>query len=213
MHLKRSSGKWRPYCLGRNVLTLILKTCLSPIKAPQMTHLKHTSCIIASIGTICTKYINTWSPTQIGRHFACDFPNYFLYENFVVFCFQCHLKMIPMVQWLIYIDWFRTWLGSDQATRHKFNQKWPNLQTHVCFTRPRWVKSSKRMLSANIGRCTVHIHMFTPWHGDSFRMTGPLWGWSSGERWTLLPKGQWCGYLVYSVLLDWLLKTVGLPAV
>ena len=37
-------------------------------------------------------------------------------------------------------------------------------------------------------------------HGDTLRITGPLWGESTGHRWIPLAKGQWCGPMMFSLL-------------
>ena len=36
--------------------------------------------------------------------------------------------------------WFRWWLGAKQAANHYLKQWWRSLLTHICVTRPDWVK-------------------------------------------------------------------------
>ena len=49
--------------------------------------------------------------------------------------------MFLRVQLTIFEHWFWWWLGADQATSHYLNQWYPRLPTHICVTRPQWVKS------------------------------------------------------------------------
>ena len=40
-------------------------------------------------------------------------------------------------------------------------------------------------------------YMMISWHGNAFRITGPLWGVSTGHKRIPLTKGQWCGALIF----------------
>ena len=40
-------------------------------------------------------------------------------------------------------------------------------------------------------------NMKTSWHGINFRITGPLWGESTGHRWIPLAQGQSCGAMIF----------------
>ena len=73
MHLKTSSGKWRPSCLGLNVLTNI--------------HAPNSTVTAKNI----TPTINTLRPKENGRHFADDI---FLNEN-VWIPVKISLKFVP----------------------------------------------------------------------------------------------------------------------
>ena len=48
---------------------------------------------------------------------------------------------------------------------------------------------------------TVFIVMMTAWHRNTFHITGPLWGESTGDRWITLTKGQLWGALVFLLLI------------
>ena len=41
-------------------------------------------------------------------------------------------------------------------------------------------------------------------HGGAFRITGPLWGESTGHRWIPLTRGQTCETLMHSLLFAWI---------
>ena len=50
----------------------------------------------------------------------------------------------------------------------------------------------------------VRFTMMTTWHGMyAFRITGPLWGESSGNRWIPHARGQWCGVLMFLLVSTW----------
>ena len=54
MHLKMTSAKWRPFCLGLNVLNVILYQCISEVLAPNSAR--------RSAGTILTTKLNIFLP-------------------------------------------------------------------------------------------------------------------------------------------------------
>ena len=43
--------------------------------------------------------------------------------------------------------WFRSRLGAKQTTKYHLNQRWSSLHTHICVTRPQWVKCELFMSS------------------------------------------------------------------
>ena len=45
-----------------------------------------------------------------------------------------------------------------------------------------------------------HRNMMTSSNGNIFRVTGSVWGESTGDRWISPHKGQWRGYLVFSMM-------------
>ena len=47
--------------------------------------------------------------------------------------------MFLRVQLMIFHNWFRQWLGTNQATSHHLNQWWYSTLTHISITRPQWV--------------------------------------------------------------------------
>ena len=78
MHFKMSSGKWRPSCLGLNVLSLALSVGIS----------------LSFIVTIQSRF-NTLRPRQNGRHFPDGiFKWIFLNEN-VWISINISLKFVP----------------------------------------------------------------------------------------------------------------------
>ena len=57
--------------------------------------------------------------------------------------------------------------------------------------------------------------MKTSWHGNTFRITGHLWGESTGHRWIPLTNDQWCGLWcsLWCQPKRSLEQTVGLPVI
>ena len=48
------------------------------------------------------------------------------------------------------------------------------------------------------------FYIIKSWHsGNTVDITGPLWGESTGHRWILLRKDQWCGAMMFCLLLVW----------
>ena len=95
------------------------------------------------------------------------------------------------------------------APSHYLNQWWLSLMTHICVTRPQWVKSCK-LMNYNASPCFVTYplqenkmavmasqhsglqwtaSMMMWWHEKDSCITGPLWGESNGDWWVT------CGYL------------------
>ena len=56
-----------------------------------------------------------------------------------IFWFKFHWSLFLGVQLTIFQQWFREWLGADQATSHYLNQCWPDSLMHICGTKGRWV--------------------------------------------------------------------------
>ena len=79
---------------------------------------------------------------QNGRHFAVDiFTMHFLeWMKKIIFWFKFHWKFFRYMQLSIIQHWFRKWLDAKQATSQYRNQWRCSLLTHVCITRPQWVK-------------------------------------------------------------------------
>ena len=122
MHLKMSFAKWRPFCLGLNVLDVL--TSQSPChRVPQAPII----------------IVNTLRPRQNGRHFADDiFKCILLNENAWIpnkislkFVLKGLINNIPA-------------LVRIMAWRHPGDKPLPDpmmvsLLTHICVTRPQWV--------------------------------------------------------------------------
>ena len=51
-------------------------------------------------------------------------------------------------------------------------------------------------------QCAACRDMMTSWNGNAFRVTGPLWGESTGARWIPLTKDQWRSFEVSLVLAE-----------
>ena len=47
------------------------------------------------------------------------------------------------------------------------------------------------------------LAMTTSLNRDAFRVAGPLWGESIGQRWIPLTEGQWCRALMFSLMYVW----------
>ena len=106
---------------------------------PPSARVRHGKLVIYCCGL--AHFNNTLRPTQNGHHFTDDtFKLIFLNNVYYVFI-KISLKYFPGVVLSICQHWFRWWLGTQRATSHYLNQYWPNLLTHICFTRPQWVKS------------------------------------------------------------------------
>ena len=123
MLLKMSSAKWRPSCLGLNVLMIIIREerCgFFPVPLPNHS-------------------LDTLRPRQNGRHFADDsFKYIFLNEN-VSISIKISLRFDPkgpnnnipaMVQ---IMAWRRP---GDKPLSEPMVVSFP---THICVTRPQWV--------------------------------------------------------------------------
>ena len=66
--------------------------------------------------------------------------NMFSERKMYEFRLQIHWILLLMFQLTIYQHWFRSSLGAVQATSHNLSQWWHSLLTHMCATRPQWVK-------------------------------------------------------------------------
>ena len=86
------------------------------------------------------KSVNTLRPSQNGHHFANNiFKCISLNKNFWILN-EIHSNMFLGVYLTIWLPQFRRWLVAVQATRLYLNQWWRRLPTHLCVTRPQWVK-------------------------------------------------------------------------
>ena len=90
--------------------------------------------------TACT--LTHWGRDKMGAIFQTTVPNAFSWMKIYEFRLKFHWNLFPGVQLTIFQHWFRWWLGADKATSHYLNQRWYSLLTHICVTRPQWVKSS-----------------------------------------------------------------------
>ena len=134
IHLKMSSGKWRLFCLGFNVLI-------------DWVPVAHT--YISGLGYHwwCGKsvHVKTLRLRQNGRHFVDDILKcIFLNEN-VWLSIKISLKFVPMspinnIPTLIQI---MAWCWSGNKTLSE--PMVVSLLTHKCVTRPQWVNIKTHM--------------------------------------------------------------------
>ena len=128
-----SSGKWRPSCLGLNELKRqrhqpnAIMGCL--------TQAAITGTIVLMPG------FNTLKPRQNGRHFADDIFNcIFLNEN-VWIPIKISLKFVPKgpINNILALVQIMAWRHSGNKPLSE--SMMVSLSTHICVTRPQWVKS------------------------------------------------------------------------
>ena len=108
-------------------------------------HLSHWS--LRDVVTILTHWgrdnIDAISQTTFSRTFS----GMKVFEFLLTFQWNLFLR----VKSTIFQHWFRYWLGADQVTTHYLNQWLFILLTHICITRPQWVKgvNTERMSRIN----------------------------------------------------------------
>ena len=74
-------------------------------------------------------------PGQNGHHFPDDILKCIsMNDKF----YEFHWSLFPRVQLTTFQNWFRWWLGADQATSHYLNQYWHNSLKHICGIWGRW---------------------------------------------------------------------------
>ena len=144
--------------------------------------------------------VSTLRPRQNGRHFPDDIFKWFcLNENFSV-AIKISLNFVPKgpinnIPTLVQImAWRRPGYKSLSEPMTV------SLPTHICVTRPQWAKLTGNRTQWNSTR-RVHNYwkscsMITSSNRNSFRVTGPLWGETTGHRWIPLTKASeaelWC---------------------
>ena len=72
-------------------------------------------------------------------HTPCS--NAFSWKKSFVFWSQFHWSLFLNVQLTIIQQWFRWWLGAEEATSHYLNQRRPSSPTHICGTQGRRVNT------------------------------------------------------------------------
>ena len=77
-----------------------------------------------------------WGRDKMAAIFVRRFQ-ILLYKKTFVLWFTFHLNLLPIVWLTICQQWFRWWLGSEQATSHYLNQWWTGILTPICATRLR----------------------------------------------------------------------------
>ena len=84
-------------------------------------------------------FLTHWGRDMMAAIFL-TFSNTFSWMKTNEFWIRFHWRLFSWIQLIIFHDWFRQWLGADQATSHYLNQWWFRLLTHICVTRSQWVK-------------------------------------------------------------------------
>ena len=136
------------------------------IESADMFENKFLTCLYNDVSS-CSHFhslqtrVNTLRPRQHGRHFADDtFKRIFLNEN-VIISIKISLKFVPKgpinnIPALVQIMAWR--LPGDKPLSEAMMV---SLLTHICVTRPQWV---------------INGAMMTSEYGNTFRISGPLWG-------------------------------------
>ena len=173
--------------------------------------------LVAITGTIIlVHYLNTLRPRQDGRYFPDDnFKCIFLNEN-VWISIKISLKFVPKgsisnIPALVQIMAWRR--PGDKPLSEPMMV---SLLTHICVTRPQWVKvKSLRLIWRSCARrfhlrvcdhqmswtelttndgtrimASAKFAMMTSSNGSIFRATGPLCGEFTGRRWIPLTKAS-----------------------
>ena len=178
------SSKWRPFCLGLNVLTLtqpcqqynphkmgrnvVDKSCLQQHSLPvamvkaavnQFSLIKHWKGILLvlrdpmvlrdltvlrdpPVSGATASHINTLRPRQNGGHFPDDiFKCIFLNENAWI-SIKISLKFVPKgpINKIPALFQIMAWRRSGDKPLSE--PMMVSLLTHICVTRPHWVKRS-----------------------------------------------------------------------
>ena len=90
-----------------------------------------------------THIVNTLRPRQNGRHFADDtFKRIFLNAN-VIISFKISLKFVPKGRINIIPALVRIMAWRRPGDKPLSDPMMVSLLTHICVTRPKWVKSMK----------------------------------------------------------------------
>ena len=160
---------------------------------------------------------NTLRPRQNGRHFADGILNsIFLNEN-VWISIKISLKFVPKgsINNIPSLVQIMAWRRPDAKPLSEAMMV--NLPTHICVTRPQWDKATTELCCLPrqavfhakqnkhdsvktapgkwrnlcvLGRVSGSYYTGSTaisWHGSKFRIAGPLWGVSTGPRWTPPP--------------------------
>ena len=99
---------------------------------------------------------NILRPIQNDHHFAEDIVKYFFWFHCI--SFQISVK-IAIIYLTISYSWFKQSFGTEKASSHYLKQWWPSLLTHICITRPRWVKAVTCVTTEIIWWCTNDDHL------------------------------------------------------
>ena len=145
MHLKMSSAKWQPFCLGLNVLMFVTCYFISLCDCQALTKMWCYKTHEAERVCASTKHVNSLAPGRFEWNFKWTI-----------------LKLILVTThsaWDISYEITLSWISLDftdgkstlvqvmawchQATSHYLNQCWPRSMSPYGVTRPQWVNNWK----------------------------------------------------------------------
>ena len=91
-------------------------------------------------GDLAKLELTHWGRDKMAAIFQTTFSNAFSWMKIYEFQLMFHWSLFLRVELTIFQHWLRQWLCAHQATCHYLNQWWWSLLTHICVTRPQWVK-------------------------------------------------------------------------
>ena len=143
MHLKMSSAKWRPFCLGLIVLILSSKHrdhCNKPINCHKLKIWSYN--FLPLSGFMFLRRVNTFTPRQNDRHFADDVFKLIFVSGNVWISIKIWLKFAPKgpIYNISVLVQIMAWRGSED--RPLSEPMIISLPTHIGVTRPQWYTSS-----------------------------------------------------------------------
>ena len=145
---------------------------------------------------VITGDVNTLRPRQDDRHFADDiFKNVFLNENVLIWL-QISLKFVPKVRINNIPELVQVMAWRRSGDKPLSEPMMVSLLTHICVTRPQWVKACLQRLQwipcKTLTLTTFPVHRLVTGRFPSQRVI---------SHWYIpLTKGRQCGDLVYYLL-------------
>ena len=103
---------------------MIFHKNISIDNALALTILPSCSCINVGLNSLASGRFNTLRPRKMAAIFQTTFSNAFPWIKTYGIRLKCHWSLFLRVQLTISHNWFRWWLGADQATSHCLNQWW-----------------------------------------------------------------------------------------
>ena len=126
MHLKMSSGKWQPFCLGLNVV--------NDSEGDRIQCLAYSSWY---------QWLNTLRPRQNGRRFTDVFKCIFLNEN-VCIMIKISLNFVPKGPINSVPALVQTMAWRRPGVKPLSEPMMVSLPTHICVTQPQWVNAKEK---------------------------------------------------------------------
>ena len=81
-------------------------------------------------------WLNTLRPGKMTSILRATFSNSLSWMEIVLFWFNFHWNLFPMIPLTICKHWFRQWIGVNRVTYHYLKQWRFSLLTQICVTRP-----------------------------------------------------------------------------